>query len=557
MNWLSAVARPDTPAIVKAAPNISVQPPKRWSFDPDLAEWQFASDVPSETHPGTIGLSYSTLHSMSRIPVIGAVIQTRINQVAEFSRPQPNPYAVGYRIRHRDMHKELTKKDQAKIKEITEVITRAGGKYWYGGFEGFLRSVVRDSLTYDQANFEIIRERGGKPWGFVPVDPMTVRRARPSDDALREGKLDPDDIAFIQIMDNKVVNEFERGELAWCMRRPRSWVYSFGYGYPELEELIGTITNFLNAETFNAVNFTNGIHSRTILGLKSTMDQSMFKAFKREIVAMMSGVANARRVPIVQLDPEFKEELSAVPLDRSNREMEYREWLNFLLKVICGGFQMDPAEVNFVFGNEGQTSSLQSASVGDRVTMSREKGLRPLLRSVEYWLNEWVVQAIDEDYSIEFVGFEAETESQRIELDTKTVQHWMTVDEVRAQHDLEPLPDDQGKVVLNATWLQAKQAQDMADQGGEEEGGEFGDMMGGEEDLGGDEGGQDDEGDEGGQDDEGDEGDEGGEDLARSHAARQHGEVDGVDHLASRLKAIYDRRIRQMVKLMQKVDRGG
>jgi hypothetical protein len=82
-------------------------------------------------------------------------------------------------------------------------------------------------------------------------------------------------------------------------------------------------------------------------------------------------------------------------------------------------------------------------------------------------------------------------------------------------------------------------------------------MMGGEEDLGGDEGGQDDEGDEGGQDDEGDEGDEGGEDLARSHAARQHGEVDGVDHLASRLKAIYDRRIRQMVKLMQKVDRGG
>ena len=194
---------------------------------------------------------------------------------------------------------------------------------------------------------------------------------------------------------------------------------------------------------------------------------------------MMSGVHNARRVPIIQLDPEFKEELMAIPLDRSNREMEYREWLNWLLKVICGGFQMDPAELGFVFGNEGQSSSMQGSSVGERISLSKEKGLRPLLRAIAFWLNEWVIQPVFEDYMIEFVGFDEETEKDRYDLDAIAIKNWMTVDEIRAQKDLEPLPDDQGQIILDPTWLQAKQAADMEGMEGEE--GEGDDLFGDED----------------------------------------------------------------------------
>lgn len=551
MSWLRNIAKPTASemALVKASATTSQpsKPPQRWQFDPDTAEWHYSTQVPSQMHPGTIGLSFASLMAMSRIPVIGTIIQTRISQVADFARSQPDPYSIGYRIRHRDVKREPTKRDENRIKEITELIERAGGPYWYGGFEGFLRAVTRDSLTYDQANFEVIRERGGRPWGFVPVDAATIRRAKPNAKAMATGRIDPDDIAFIQIMNNKVVNEWERHELAWCIRRPRTWVYANGYGFPELEELMTTITNLLNAETFNSTNFTNGIHTRTILGLKSTMDETMFKAFKREVVAMMSGVGNANRVPIIQLDPEFKEELAAVPLDRSNAEMEYREWLNWLLKIVCGSYGMDSAEINFVFGNEGQsTGGMQGSPVAERVALSKERGLRPLLRSIAYWLNEWVIQPFNEDYMIEFTGFDEQSEADRYELDNKAIRAWMTVDEIRAQKDLGPLPDGLGEIILDPTWYQAKQAADMAAQQ-EEQGGEQDSLFGppgeeGEEDM--------EDMDFGGEDmDFG--GEEEGEPMAASQGKIHYGTVDAVESLGDRLEAIYRKRLATYAEHME------
>ena len=268
MSWLRNMTQPLAKAAVTS--NLPANPPRRYSFDPEMVNATHNAEIPSQLHPGTIGLSYGILHQLSRIPVIGAIIQTRVNQVADFARPQPDPYSIGYRIRHRDPKKVMNARTDSKIRQISEIIERAGGPYWGGGFEGFLRATVRDSLTFDQANFEIIREKGGKIWGFVPIDPQTIRRARPSDAALRSGKLNPEEVSYVQVLNNKIVNEWNRAELGFGVRRPRSWIYANGYGYPELEELMSVITNILNAETFNAVNFTNGINSRTILGLKSS-----------------------------------------------------------------------------------------------------------------------------------------------------------------------------------------------------------------------------------------------------------------------------------------------
>jgi len=346
---------------------------------------------------------------------------------------------------------------------------------------------------------------------------------------------------------NNIVNEFSRAEMAWCIRRPRTWLYANGYGFPELEELMVTITNILNAETFNAVNFTNGIHTRTILGLKSTMDETMFQAFKREVVAMMSGVGNSRRVPIVQLDPEFKEELAAIPLDRSNQEMEYREWLNWLLKVICAGFQMDPAEIGFTFGNEGQSGGLQGSPIGEKVVMSREKGLRPLTRSVCYWLNEWVVQQIHPDFMIEFAGFDSESEDARGALNVQAVTNWATVNEIRASKDMPPLPKEIGDVILNPIWMQAKTAADLAKQQAEQAaqmGGAFGEDPGGLDGMM-----PDDEGIDpsiGGDDDSLTAGPANPGDVVMASEAGGHnyGQVDAVVELSGRIEDVYRERLK-------------
>ena len=431
--------------------------PASFAFDPRIISNNFGKDVPDGRHPGAGGLPYDACLAMTRIPVIGAIVGTRTNQCAEFARPQPDPYSVGFRVKHRYDKRKPNNRNQKRIDDITEIINRAGGPYWRGGFDAFIRTIVPDSLTYDQVNFEPILDKSGKPWGFIPVDPQTIRWAKPSQKELQAGRRNPEDAGFVQIVDDKVVREFDEHEMAFCIRRPRSDYRMNGYGWPEPEQLINTITSLVNAETFNAAKFNNGIAPRMILGIKSSMDGEMFQAMERQVWAMLNGVAQHGRVPIVQLDPEAKEAIEAVHLNAEAAEMEYREWVNWLLKVVCGVYLIDPAEIGFVFGNEGQGSGLQNSSAADRVIMSREKGLRPLLRDIAYWLNEYIIYPYDDDYELEFVGIDSDTEEQRNKLDEQAVQYFNTVDEIRERRGEDPLPDGMGKILLNGTWIQHKQ----------------------------------------------------------------------------------------------------
>lgn len=473
--------------VAKAAParpmrQPSAAGPKRWSFDPHTLAWNYAAEVPDATHPGTFGLTYDLLHAMSRVPIVGAIIQTRINQVADFARIQPNPYAVGFQILMRDRRKTPNAAARKAIEQLTnDVILTAGGKYQPGGFEAFLRMITRDSLTYDQVNFEVFRERKTKlPAGFVPTDPATIRRAKPTQEAMDRGQWDPDKVTYLQIMDQEVVNEFGREEMSWGVRRHRSWTHAKGYGYPEIEELMGFITHLLNAETYNAVQFTTGINADSILTLSSDMDTEMFRAFQIMVAGMLSGVSNSRRTPLIQLNPELKEELKVVQMGKSNREMEYEKWINWLLKVVCSVFQMDPAELGFVFGNEGQSSSMGSMSVAERVAASKDKGLRPLLRAIEFWLNEMVIYPWDPDFELEFMGFDSRSEEEKLEMDVKAVKAFRSPNELRKERDEKTLKLMAGEVNLfdlpldPTVWNSAVQlAQAAAMQEQQDAGGDF------------------------------------------------------------------------------------
>ncbi len=58
-----------------------------------------------------------------------------------------------------------------------------------------------------------------------------------------------------------------------------------------------------------------------------------------------------------------------------------------------------------------------------------------------------------------------------------------TIDEIRAEMDEPPLPDGQGEIILDPTFLQNIQGQQMAEEGGDEDGfGGGGDWFGGDKD---------------------------------------------------------------------------
>jgi hypothetical protein len=460
-------------------------PPKHWEMDPQDWTSGYADEVVGQDfHPGTMGLDFPTLRAMSRVPVISAIIQTRVNQCAEFAVPCKDPYSIGYRVRMRDIDGEPTKKQKKEMAQLARWLQTCGDQRIVGNtnFEHFLRMIVRDSMIFDQACFEIIKTKGGNIAGFVAVDASTIRRGKASESEQKSGRRNKSEKTYIQKVGNKKTAVFTDEDLCFGIRRPRTWIKIQGYGYPELEELVRVITNLVNAESFNAANFTHGMHVAGILAVKSKMNPSLFRAFRREFYAMLSGAHNAKKTPIIQLDPENKEELQSVNMSQSNRDMEYGQWMSWLLKLATSIFGMDPAELNYVYGPEGQTHQLNQKSPMDRILASKERGLRPLIRSVERWMNESIIQRMYPDYALEFVGFDAKSEDAKLEFDVKTVRAFRTINEVRAMYDMEPLESPVAGMILDPTYINTAWQMSMNDEQGEE---------GAPEDGGGDAGGDD------------------------------------------------------------------
>jgi len=452
----------------------------------DINPWDstgaYGDTYRDSTHEGTLGLDYDVLLQMSRVPVISAIIQTRINQIAEFCTPQSNPYSAGFVITPRDSDDEISDAQRKRINELTRWLETCGEGYKHGGaydFEAFVRMVLRDSLTYDQCAFELLKNKKGEITGFIPVDAGTVRRSATDAEERKQGRRDWEQSAFIQVINGQKVAEWDADSLAFAVRRPRTWIYARGYGYPELEELIRTVTHLVNAETYNASNFTNGIHVNSILAVKSKMSPQVFRAFRRDFYAMLSGAHQAKRTPILQLDPEANEEVSSVNLGSSAEEMGYSSWMGYLTKIACAIYQIDPAELGFVYGAENVTSTLSQGGPEQRILASKDRGLRPLLRQVQGWINRWIIHQIDPDLTFKFVGLDVTSAEAELKQRIDAVSHYMTINEVRAEAGLEPL-EKGGDIVLNQTFVTGMMGDgEMGDEGDED--------FGGDEEFGGEE----------------------------------------------------------------------
>jgi hypothetical protein len=172
-------------------------------------------------------------------------------------------------------------------------------------------------------------------------------------------------------------------------------------------------------------------------------------------------VANAWRTPITNAD-----DLQWISMHQNNRDMEYSAYMDFLIKVACSIFQINPVEVNFQYGNTGQRSALAEASNREKIIDSKERGLYPMLRFVSRLINQYLLWPVNEDFEFHFVGLDAATPDEIADRNLKLVKTTRTVDELRAEDGLEPLPDGMGEIILDPTWLQNKNA---AQQGGMED----------------------------------------------------------------------------------------
>ena len=433
-------------------------------------------------------LSYNILYQMSvKNSVVAAVINTRVNQVSAFTKPKRfSTDGLGFEVRLRNPNQTPNQEQKNIINALELFLENCGFSEdpKRDSFDTFIRKLVRDSLTYDQMTFEIVPDRRGKPAEILAVDASTIRAATENytygsswGDVPRPKK--GEEVSWVQVIDGSVVSWFASNELAFGVRNPRTNVNIQPYGFSELEMLIQQITSHLYAEEYNSKFFSQGGTTKGIINIKSDPNgignTKQLESFKRQWQAQVNGMSGAWKTPVLQV-PDGVE---YVNVSQSNREMEFNQWINYLINIVCAVYAIDPAEINFS-NNGGATSqsSVFETSQEQKLKNSKDKGLKPLLRFIEATINKNIISRFSKDYVFSFTGLDEHSEEEKADLDSKQVKVWKTINEIRKEHGEEPI--EHGDIILDSSfinYIQNKENQEqMAQQG--DMGAEQGDMGG-------------------------------------------------------------------------------
>jgi hypothetical protein len=486
---IPALVKSDPTALQKAWRTADSSPvsraPKAAFFDP--LSLQYAMGYKDRRY----SLTYDTLKRIpSQVAVIAAIINTRIAQIAGFCQPYRQTKSLGFAIKHKDPEHETTKSERRFIRILESFICNCGEpgrpnpyfRYERDDFEGFVRKIVRDTMVYDQVAFEVVPRRNGIPFEFWAVDASTIRIASSQTDAginwsyhIRNnvgpvmsnrfqglyqgaygvnsnvGTLPENQIQYVQVINGQIENIYTGSELAFGVRNPRTDIYIQGYGYGELEQMITIVTSLLYSEEYNKRYFTNGAHPKGLLNFKGdnwTPDQ--LEAFRRQWTAQAVGVENAWKTPITQ-----SEGIEWVNLQMSNREMEFGQWIEYLIKLVCGVFLIDPAEINFDLHGGVQQTPLFESSQEWKLKASRDRGLRPLLRFIAKLINRHIIDKIDDHFVFEFVGLDELSEQEKHEMMKEQTSSYMTLNEGRRALDLPDL--EFGDVPMSPVYIQVMQ----------------------------------------------------------------------------------------------------
>ena len=395
-------------------------------------------------------------------PIIRAIITTRQAQISEFSRPQKNKYQTGFIIRKKgdyfsDQMDEMSQKDKNKVREIADFLINGGNEKnsWYAdNFDTFLKKITEDSLTLDSACFEVVRSKIGMPLKYVAVDGSTIYHAESYDDETYKGTAQPIRgyyPSYVQVIDRKIYAEYYPWELCFGKRNTSTDIYQNGYGRPELQDLVSIVTWMLYGDQYNGKFFTQGAAPRGLLKVSGNVNRTRLNQFRNSWQSMVAGVENAWKVPLIESD-----KMEWIDLQKSNNDMQFSQWQEYLIKVSCAIFKIAPEEVGFSLGNASGGSAMFEGNNETKLKYSRDKGLRPLLKSIEFWINKYIVGPLDQDFEFVFVGIDQKSESEELDLLQKKVANGMGYKEYRKALGL-PEELEEGDFPLNAVYAQMTQ----------------------------------------------------------------------------------------------------
>jgi hypothetical protein len=227
------------------------------------------------------------------------------------------------------------------------------------------------------------------------------------------------------------------------------------------------VTSMLWGDEYNRRFFSQGSAPKGLLRIKGTNNEAALQQFRQQWQSMISGVMQSWKTPVVEADVEW------IDLQKNNRDMEYTAWMEYLIKLACAIYSIDPTEIGWDISRPQGSGGLFEGSQQYRLQHSKDKGLYPLLKFLQRKLNKYIVEQINPDFELVFMGLNGLTIEQELDMDIKKLNSFVTVNEIRQKYEMEPLKG--GDNPNNPTFIQSKNMANtpnifnMSGEGNEEE----------------------------------------------------------------------------------------
>jgi hypothetical protein len=417
-----------------------------------------------------------------RDPIIQTILRHRRTQIELFCVRPRTRFDTGFGFIRKDRQR-LSSADKESIDYLYDFFLQCGDKDKTpeddrSRLSDLLGKCTQDALTFGHVCVEKVRGPLGDMQRFrhVPAESMYhVNKNLPKEsmdkiinDALqtpfvvRSGSVteDKEDPLYIQVVESKEVATFSNDTMIFQTYQQPSYIDNNGYSISLVEACILTITKHMQAENYNSLFFTHGFATRGILHLKGSVSQANLLAFRNQFNANIGGNSNSWRTPIVAgLD-----DIKWVPLAASQRDMEYIQYTDHLIRVLCSQAQCSVEDIGFDYLSRGtQQSTINTPNNEWKLTASAEKGLKPLIRFFEDYINnELMPEIIKGDtkekfsdlYEFRMIGEEAESPQQEWTRQQAQMSLHASLNNLRTEVDKETLDHSiGGDIPLNQAWM--------------------------------------------------------------------------------------------------------
>ena len=200
------------------------------------------------------------------------------------------------------------------------------------------------------------------------------------------------------------------------------------------------------------VHNTHGFASRGLLWIQGDITPSQLQSFRAMWAAQIAGNANSWRTPILA----GVDNVQWVQLSANNRDMEYSNYQDHIIRTLCGLFQISPVEIGFDYLTKGsEQKSLGESNNEWKIEDSKDRGLRPIMMWIENMINTYIIPGIDPElgkkYSFSFVGLDAESKEEELVRQGQEMALHSSLNEIRKELSKDPLLA--GDVPLNPIYL--------------------------------------------------------------------------------------------------------